>query len=374
MLGCEHLVKLELARLRGEVEPPEGFDPFVQLLAELGARHEAAYVASLEAGGKRVVRIDTMDPGAGAERTLAAMREGAEVIVQGWLQHGEWCGRTDVLRRVEGTSALGRRYEVEDTKLSAETSAATILQLCVYSEILGTLQDSAPEGFWVVTPGEVDAQFRREHYRLADYRAYHRLIRERLVKAVTDGGGALSAQPDPVRWLPRCEDHWRAQDHLSLVAGITRVQRRELERVGVTTMAGLAQVPVPLQWRPRRASAEALERARHQARVQDDGRQRGRLIHELLEVEADRGLALLPPPSPGDVFLDLEGDPFARRGGREYLFGLVRRDAACNLDHLSGVNLLSILEPSERCSCWTSRGWPSERRPTSQEGSHDLGD
>src|SRR5690606_3403038 len=25
---------------------------------------------------------------------------------------------------------------------------------------------------------------------------------------------------------------------------------------------------------------------------------------------------------PGDLFLDLEGDPFAREGGREYLFGL----------------------------------------------------
>jgi hypothetical protein len=31
----------------------------------------------------------------------------------------------------------------------------------------------------------------------------------------------------------------------------------------------------------------------------------------------------LPVPSPGDIFLDLEGDPFARDGGREFLFGRV---------------------------------------------------
>ena len=34
----------------------------------------------------------------------------------------------------------------------------------------------------------------------------------------------------------------------------------------------------------------------------------------------------LPRPSRGDLFLDLEGDPFARDGGREYLFGVASMD------------------------------------------------
>jgi hypothetical protein len=37
-------------------------------------------------------------------------------------------------------------------------------------------------------------------------------------------------------------------------------------------------------------------------------------------------LSRLPEPSPGDVFLDLEGDLFAVEGGREYLFGVVTVD------------------------------------------------
>ncbi len=55
-------------------------------------------------------------------------------------------------------------------------------------------------------------------------------------------------------------------------------------------------------------------------------------LHELLPVvrpddETDDesrpvGLAALPEPSPGDLFLDLEGDPYAD-GGLEYLFGVV---------------------------------------------------
>jgi uncharacterized protein len=43
----------------------------------------------------------------------------------------------------------------------------------------------------------------------------------------------------------------------------------------------------------------------------------------LLPITPDQGLARLPTPSSGDIFLDLEGDPFAGEGGREYLFGLV---------------------------------------------------
>ena len=36
------------------------------------------------------------------------MRSGLDVIAQGTLQQGRWAGRPDVLRRVEGKSALGR--------------------------------------------------------------------------------------------------------------------------------------------------------------------------------------------------------------------------------------------------------------------------
>ena len=35
-----------------------------------------------------------------------------------------------------------------------------------------------------------------------------------------------------------------------------------------------------------------------------------------------RGLAALPAPSPGDLFFDIEGDPFAFEDGLEYLFGV----------------------------------------------------
>ena len=47
----------------------------------------------------------------------------------------------------------------------------------------------------------------------------------------------------------------------------------------------------------------------------------GELLYERLEPLLEMGLARLHEPSPGDIFFDLEGDPFVGDGGIEYLFG-----------------------------------------------------
>ncbi|MYF78760.1 MAG: nuclease, partial [Chloroflexi bacterium] len=57
--------------------------------------------------------------------------------------------------------------------------------------------------------------------------------------------------------------------------------------------------------------------------MQVEGRTQGTPVYETLEPEDGVGLALLPEPSPGDVFFDIEGDPFVGPGGLEYLFGYV---------------------------------------------------
>ena len=43
-------------------------------------------------------------------------------------------------------------------------------------------------------------------------------------------------------------------------------------------------------------------------------------------IEPERGLASLPPPSPGDLSFDIEGDPYAFDDGLDYLFGLLDTD------------------------------------------------
>lgn len=134
------------------------------------------------------------------------------------------------------------------------------------------------------------------------------------------GGGALGGGRHHGRRavLPpgpgSCAERRRADDHLSLVAGSTRGHRARLVERGVTTMAALGAIDLPVVPRLDGVGAGALARIRDQARAQGRGRREGRRIYELVTpVEPDKGLAAPPEPSAGDIFFDLEGDPFAAR-------------------------------------------------------------
>jgi uncharacterized protein len=213
-------------------------------------------------------------------------------------------------------------YEIVDTKLARETRAGTMLQLCVYSELLAGVQGKMPECMHVVPPG---VDFVPESYRLSDFGAYYRFVKARLENFVD--GEAPSTYPDPVpqcefcRWWKDCNDRRHQDDHLCLVAGITKLQRRELVERRVHTLEALAGIAVPIEWRPRRGTSESYGRIREQARVQLEARQQERPVYELLNAEPGLGLGRLPVPSDGDVFFDIEGDPFAGEGGMEYLLG-----------------------------------------------------
>lgn len=110
-------------------------------------------------------------------------------------------------------------------------------------------------------------------------------------------------------WYRVCDAHWRNDDALCLVAGITRNQRKALSGCGVNTVAGMGSLALPANPVIDGIGETALVRIREQARLQVKGRESGRIVYELLTpVEPDRGLAVLPAPSPGDIFLDFEGD------------------------------------------------------------------
>jgi len=326
-LNCRHLSGLDLAVAEGDLAKPKVRDSYLEILRERGAVHEENYVEQLTRDGLNAVRIDGVEISDEAVlRTLAAMKEGVEVIVQGALSHDHWVGRADVLRRVVGTSRFGAwSYEAADTKLARETKAGTVLQLCLYSDLLARAQNATPEYMHVVVPW---ANFEPQRYRFTDYAAYFRQAKHGLLTAIAERGTATT-YPEPVehcdicRWRATCDRRRRDDDHLCLVAGISKVQTNELKQRSVTTLESLAHMPLPLVWKPDRGAADAYGRVREQARVQFAARETGERTFELLPVEAGFGLSLLPEPSEGDVFFDLEGDPFVGEHGLEYLFGYV---------------------------------------------------
>ena len=331
-LSCRHLSTLDLGAAMGQAVRPVRYGPMIDELKARGIAHEQRYLKHLEAQGLSIVpafdaESDDQSVQAGLGRTLQSMRDGADVIYQAMLSDDTWSGRADFLRKVDRPSDLGDwSYEVTDTKLARDTKGGTILQLCVYSYLLGKLQGCRPELMHVVTPGN---DFAPLPYRLEDYSAYFRLMEKgvgNFIQAPTETYPELVSHCDFCVWWNDCEKRRRGDDHLCYVADIRGNQIKSLRELGIDrleTLAQLEEVPDPHQ-----GSREALQRVREQARVQLVGREQSTLYHELLEpFNEEHGLALLPEPTLDDIFLDFEGNHFAEGGVQEYLTGFVARSS-----------------------------------------------
>ena len=328
-LACEHLTQLELAAARGARTRPERVDPELDVLTKRGLEHEAMYLARIEADGRSLAVIDAgkglADLEAAARETRAVMAAGVDVVYQATFFDGRWRGHADFLERVELPSDLGPwSYEPVDTKLARRVKAAAVLQLCEYARGVEAIQGVAPENLHVVTGDD-----ERHTIRLVDAAAYQRRVRADLLAAVE--AGARTTYPNPCghcgicRWQDECTAVRVADDHLSLVAGLRRDQAAKLRSVGIGTLTELAWSD-PARLDDLKMSDASKERLHAQARLQLEQRATGVPTYELLPTDAGRGLSLLPNPSPGDVFFDIEGDPFAAEHGLEYLLGIVTVD------------------------------------------------
>jgi predicted RecB family nuclease len=348
-LACEYLTALERAAMKDLVKRPNRSDPELDVIRKRGIQHEERYLAELRADGLSVASIerrDDEDRGDQLRRqtaeTIEHMRAGVDVIYQATFFDGRWLGYADFLLRVddpERASVWGPyHYEVADTKLARHVKAGAILQVCSYVEQLERIQGVRPREMRIVLGGSA-----RETatLRVDDYFAYYLMAKQRF-EAVVLG---TPAQPviapvypmphasEPVqhcgvcRWAELCEQRRREDDHLSLVAGITSHQRRALVAAGIETMTTLANAPAPLTLNG--LSTASLERIHDQARLQVQGRGIKPPLHELIlpkpggPIEPERGIASLPEPDDGDLFFDIEGDPYAYDDGLDYLFGVL---------------------------------------------------
>jgi predicted RecB family nuclease len=314
-LACEHLTTLRVAVAHDELKKPYRHNPHADLIRRKGEEHEARHLERLRAAGREVVEIDFEDRDwhRAAQATEQAIREGADVVYQACLTDGTWRGFADFIERFPEGS-----YEVVDTKLARRARPAHVLQLCFYTEQLERIQGHQPQAMHVVTRlGE------RESFRPDDYFAYYRRLRARFLDAVER---RRPTYPYPVDhcalcdFLSLCKQRWADDDHLTLVAGMSRLQVERLQAAGITTLQGLAGADPGTKVKSMRPTT--FQGLNHQAELQLHRRRTGEHRIQHLPEEPDRGFALLPEPSPGDVWLDLEGDPwFEPARGLEYLFG-----------------------------------------------------
>jgi len=322
-ISCKHLTQLNRKLALGEVKEPKPIaNRALSMLKERGKLFETEYLKIQKDKGLRVAEISTDDSNA-ETATIESMKSGADIIYQARLiEHGQWSGWADFLIKTSTPSKLGDwSYEVWDTKLATETRAGTILQIALYTEKVASIQGATPEYMGVIKPdGEVK-------FRYNEYAAYVRLIKKRLVQ---DLQKAIDTYPEPVehcdicKWWSECNKRRRADDHLSFIAGMGSSQIKEVKLHGVNTLKEMAELNLPVPFKPSRGAVETYNKLREQARVQYESRVKDyTTIYETLEVIPEIGLNRLPEPSKNDIYLDLEGDPLIEPNGLEYLIGYV---------------------------------------------------
>lgn len=324
---CEHATFLDHATKIGTITPIARRPPsaMAELITGKGDEHERAYVERLRAAGRTIVTIGkapwSRDALQRAEaETLEAMKSGVDYVYQAAFFDGRWSGYADLLQRVDRSSPIlgPHSYEVVDLKLARSVRAHVVLQLADYSHHLARLQGVSPERMYLVLG---TSENKPVPFLVAEFEAYYRHVRASVDRFVAQG---IAPEAYPVEfcmlcdWSAHCWKQWNDVDHLSLVASIRRTQVTRLGRGEVKTLTELAEAAPTLKIR--KIPGETFGALNHQARLQLQYKRTGHHTFELLPREKKRGFFRLPRPSAGDVFLDVEGDPFVG-DGLTYLFG-----------------------------------------------------
>lgn len=314
-LGCPHATALWLAGVKPEGES----DATLELIRAKGFEHEAAVLARLEALHGPAIKIPAN--GSLSERsalTAEAIKGGAALIYQAGLTKDAWLGYPDFLVRQIGSKTA---FEPEDAKLARTPKGEHLLQLGIYAELLEAVFQIEVHGGAVHVAGGEPRQFdlRRTRYILK------RLMRK-FESFVSDSDRQTKAVPcaacEQCDYKTRCAAEWREADSLYFVAGVSGAQVVKLAAAGIHTLSQLAAM------QPGKKidgmGAETIAKLTAQARLQQSARLSGKPIFEILPRSRGRGFSMLPPPSRGDLFFDMEGDPLIGEG-LEYLFGIYGR-------------------------------------------------
>ena len=146
-LSCTHAAALDILNLDTPLQKTADTDQ-QEMFQRRGLEHEKAYLEELRRSGRSVTEITVkgVDLQAAMAATLEAMKSGVDVIYQATLFRAPWHGFADFLVKVPKPSSLGDySYEAVDTKLARTAQPKHILQLCIYSDLLESIQGVRPD-------------------------------------------------------------------------------------------------------------------------------------------------------------------------------------------------------------------------------------
>lgn len=333
-LECNHRLHLEWSVLNDYVNAPENEESEeLELLAAQGLAHEKKIADQLrESGsfldvGQATFTHEAMT--AAFEKTIKAMSDGVETIYQATFYTGDFMGFADFLILNKDSNGKPLKdsedrfiYDPVDAKSARSAKRAAVLQVAAYASVMKQLNMATPLRVHLWLGG--DENWSAPALDLVD-------LAEFFMKRVRERIAGYSSVPEPLwappkescvrcRWEKSCDVGRHEAKDLSLIQGIRSSTRTLLVLNGIKTIEEMANANDEQRPRlPREVSKETFNGLRDQAKIQVRGLNAEKPIFEIRDIDA---FGLMPEKSDGDIWFDMEGDPFANNGaGLEYMFG-----------------------------------------------------
>lgn len=321
-LGCHHAIFLNHKSLTDKqlseyLKNSENNDAIKNLLQKKSLKYKSACFQKLKDEGKNITQIPAnLSLKRRYELTIKAIKAGQDIIYQAVLLKKPWSATIDFLLKTQKPSSLGNySYEAHNIKLGHAVKPEYILQLCTASYLIEQQQSQRPE-YMHLTLGNGQPQ----SFKTSDFFHYYLYNKKRFEDHVRNLPTA--SEPEPCKhcnfcnWKEHCSQHWEQNNHLSLIANIQRSQIKKLNKANIYTVEELASTTQSHGLNP-----DTFERLQSQAKLQTYKAKTNKDKYEIISYEKDKGLERIPAPNEGDLFFDIEGDPFYP-DGLEYLLGL----------------------------------------------------
>ncbi len=315
---CHRRVYMDLY---GNPEEKGEYSEFLELLWERGVQIEREIIDQIRQ--QRLLTV--VDGKAGEEtfkQTLDLMKNGAELIYQGVLVHGDVIGRPDLLERTDGSSQLGDYHYVPcDIKSGRATEDADsdeikehyANQMLLYAELLEKIQGHRPD-----TGKIIDNQGQVTVFEVDDYAddygetraAVHAIVYERNEPEPIIGGICKDCV-----WQQPCLKWAETRQDPTLLSHLGK-QKYQLRERGVATIQDVSKIDIQAFLSPpykiKGAGEVKLTQWKRRAQVWLSGKP---LVYTVPKFK----------PAPREIFYDIEGDPTL---DHVYLHGFIRRDGS----------------------------------------------
>ena len=339
VMECEHRNILNKLVTDGVLSKPETVvDENLKLIQDLGIKFEKRELKRLKDSGFKVIELPEVGVNGDKHKnyltaylqTIEAIKQEPDYIYQAVLYTDYFLGYVDFLQVLKNEkneiirdSSGQPIYEPVDTKLARSAKRSAVVQVGIYAEVMTHVGLAKPKNVHLWLGNDTKVSYKSEEIIPLAKQLFERI--ENLHNITSSLPSPLWGEKktvcDMCIWNIHCEEKRISDDDVSLVYGTRIETRRKLRDSGFNTVEKLAKADQ--SDKPYNISKNTFEKLQNQAKLQFNNRNQNseKPVHEIISLKE---LTVMPPRNIGDVWFDMEGDPYAEDGsGLEYLFGLV---------------------------------------------------